>query len=314
MSYEWTVTKYDLEREYYQTSRIAFQEVPGLFIYAELVNKNNIIECYLFIHTPEKDIPIRFRLSVSNSGVKIPRIYNYNNEVENSIFRNKKLIDLSLIKTYTPKLIFTTDPDNVRRLMAYDKIFADVCKNLKLKPVSTISNKKPLPSIQKSETDSTQDINSLLINKFNAKINHLYSDINDKTVRIFDLETENIQLREELEDNRQKMDDLYRMIVQLENNDPIGFAKYLDLHIVSDKLAKMDYNDVVKCESIIRRSLNTITETINEKRLCQICLDNVKDVVLIPCNHCICCNECTQIITTCPVCLHDIESIDKIYI
>jgi hypothetical protein len=47
-------------------------------------------------------------------------------------------------------------------------------------------------------------------------------------------------------------------------------------------------------------------------RLCAVCKEKTRDVILMPCNHCALCHECVVYLTKCPVCRERIEGIESV--
>lgn len=41
---------------------------------------------------------------------------------------------------------------------------------------------------------------------------------------------------------------------------------------------------------------------LKEVLMCKTCIDNLADVVLLPCGHNVCCGQCAVAFTECPVC------------
>ena len=55
------------------------------------------------------------------------------------------------------------------------------------------------------------------------------------------------------------------------------------------------------------------TPAVQELKLCVICLDKERDMVLTPCFHLCLCTECSVPLTRCPLCRNEIVSKNKVY-
>ncbi|ESO93081.1 hypothetical protein LOTGIDRAFT_119885 [Lottia gigantea] len=47
---------------------------------------------------------------------------------------------------------------------------------------------------------------------------------------------------------------------------------------------------------------------------CKICMDNEVQVTFIPCRHLVTCEECSNLVTECPICRKHIRERMKIYL
>ena len=56
------------------------------------------------------------------------------------------------------------------------------------------------------------------------------------------------------------------------------------------------------------------TETFEFSYECSICMNNSIDVYFIPCSHANVCEECSQKISKCPICMKNIEEKKKLFI
>lgn len=49
----------------------------------------------------------------------------------------------------------------------------------------------------------------------------------------------------------------------------------------------------------------------DERHLCKICMDAEIDVVILPCNHMVCCTDCLLTQSKCPICRGSINHVIK---
>lgn len=55
-------------------------------------------------------------------------------------------------------------------------------------------------------------------------------------------------------------------------------------------------------------------KNVNECFLCVICLENIKDTLILPCNHLVLCNKCkNKVKDECPICRNNINSFANVY-
>lgn len=55
-------------------------------------------------------------------------------------------------------------------------------------------------------------------------------------------------------------------------------------------------------------------ESLKEKQLCKICMEEDVEVIFYPCRHLVCCASCGTGIRECPICRSPIQSVDKVYL
>jgi len=108
--------------------------------------------------------------------------------------------------------------------------------------------------------------------------------------------------------------ELTSIITNIVKETPPALCKVLEAKLSLDKLSSMDYNDIVHCENILVKCLASITDELQEKRSCQICLQRIRDVIFIPCNHVACCTTCGNTLLRCPLCTTKITKIQRIYL
>jgi hypothetical protein len=69
--------------------------------------------------------------------------------------------------------------------------------------------------------------------------------------------------------------------------------------------------------NIIRLEAKEDIETENENERCVSCLSNKKCVLYSPCNHMVCCNECSRTIISatnkCPICRRNIKQMVNVF-
>jgi hypothetical protein len=61
--------------------------------------------------------------------------------------------------------------------------------------------------------------------------------------------------------------------------------------------------------------MNGSSEEKKDRMECVICMDNRKNIIIKPCNHLCCCEECSKNIgDKCPICRTNVKKIEKVYI
>ena len=55
---------------------------------------------------------------------------------------------------------------------------------------------------------------------------------------------------------------------------------------------------------------------IKKRIQCVVCLNKDRNIVFLPCNHCICCNDCANILQNnkCPTCRGNIQDKQIVYL
>ncbi|XP_061454542.1 E3 ubiquitin-protein ligase XIAP [Rhineura floridana] len=71
----------------------------------------------------------------------------------------------------------------------------------------------------------------------------------------------------------------------------------------------------VSWESTLQKDLSTEEKlrSLQEEKLCKICMDKTISVVLIPCGHLVACKDCAEAVDKCPLCCTVIAKRQKIY-
>lgn len=118
---------------------------------------------------------------------------------------------------------------------------------------------------------------------YKCKLSVIENDIFNQYEKLLnELDTENSRLLEELNKKTQELKDIK--------------TKYLNL-----------CNDIKKTKD---------NESKVDNYICVICLDNMKSILIEPCNHLCCCEDCYYILKKpeCPICREKILHASKIYI
>jgi len=54
-------------------------------------------------------------------------------------------------------------------------------------------------------------------------------------------------------------------------------------------------------------------ESLKDKQLCKVCMEEEVEVIFFPCKHFVCCAACATGLSVCPICRKQIASLDKVY-
>lgn len=63
---------------------------------------------------------------------------------------------------------------------------------------------------------------------------------------------------------------------------------------------------ILKREEELLSSLMQENLSLKSATICKVCMDNHINVVLLPCRHLICCDNCSRQVSQCPLCRTDI--------
>ncbi|XP_028570914.2 E3 ubiquitin-protein ligase XIAP [Podarcis muralis] len=86
--------------------------------------------------------------------------------------------------------------------------------------------------------------------------------------------------------------------------------------LVTDLIsAQRDNNPSASCESTLQKDLSAEEKlrSLQEEKLCKICMDKTISVVLIPCGHLVACKDCSEAVDKCPLCCTVITKRQKVY-
>ncbi len=54
-------------------------------------------------------------------------------------------------------------------------------------------------------------------------------------------------------------------------------------------------------------------ERLKDSQLCKICMDEEMQVLFMPCNHFVTCEECAKVVKQCPICREDILNTIRVF-
>lgn len=148
--------------------------------------------------------------------------------------------------------------------------------------------------------DNTNDYE--LENRFLRKeIASIHKDIIHKQEYIKFME---IQYRKDLNYTKILLSNEYNKII----ND-----LYKENNEYSNEILKLN-NKILYLEREIKKQYSQMKQVDNF--ICNICLDNFKNILLEPCNHLCCCDNCyyNSSITECPLCRKDILATRKVFL
>jgi uncharacterized membrane-anchored protein len=169
-------------------------------------------------------------------------------------------------------------------------------------------------------------LSSTLNSNNNSSINNNNNSYGTNTINY---EIENSFLRKEIESLQKEIVNKQEYIKNLD------FIYKKELEYINKELTN-DYNVLVNnlyeenkalSNTIIKLNNENYNLEIGKKKyyeqqryvdtlMCNICLDNFKNILLEPCNHLCCCDECYNInpITKCPLCRKDILATRKVFL
>ena len=82
---------------------------------------------------------------------------------------------------------------------------------------------------------------------------------------------------------------------------------------IKDKLVIKKLQILIKefarCNFELKENLNLE----KEKYLCNICYDNNKNIIMVPCYHFVSCKRCSSKLETCPICRTEIEHVLQLF-
>jgi len=136
------------------------------------------------------------------------------------------------------------------------------------------------------------------------------------------------QLKQEL---NLKNDEIRSLQNQLKrkSQDMVAFESVLVDLITENESLKAQIDEGNKKEFLLKKieqnplteilEMNIEVQKIIQKKSfkcndCVICLDQPKEIMLIPCNHMCVCSKCSQKVTICPICRQQTEQKIKVYV
>ena len=132
------------------------------------------------------------------------------------------------------------------------------------------------------------------------------------------LRTANLKLQSQLEKLQLKADEVDKLNVKTQGKKEKLKSQRDELILKlgkADKLHKVLETETLELKSKIQE-LKLELEREKDKRLCVICTDNNKSILLMPCKHFCLCKECLSHINSseCPLCREPIESAIDVYV
>ena len=145
-------------------------------------------------------------------------------------------------------------------------------------------------------------------NDFNKKLKSDYNKVLQDNVR---LRNEILFLNNDKDylikkcDEYNKIKELYYYVIDRN-------VKLINERIISNNKLFLETikNDILKNEN---KELIDELNSVKDEYRCTICYENSKKIVIEPCNHFCCCEDCLEMIDKCPICRGEIKKIIKIY-
>ena len=72
-------------------------------------------------------------------------------------------------------------------------------------------------------------------------------------------------------------------------------------------------DDKIQSDVKFMNYLKEENDKMREETICQVCLDNKRNHLFLPCGHMVACGKCTSQIIKCPVCRHVITAYAKVH-
>jgi len=82
---------------------------------------------------------------------------------------------------------------------------------------------------------------------------------------------------------------------------------------IAEEIVEDEINEDVKNVKNTESGINVKDNNDDDSKLCVICIENPKDVVIIPCGHLCACTKCIEGVKLCPVCRGEISSTNKVF-
>jgi len=205
----------------------------------------------------------------------------------------------------------------------------NLCKYL----MSNAEQKSPDDSEPVSDNDYDNDFFDTIReslekgeHKIRAKINNLTDRLEAKDAEISENELQIIFLKAELEEKDSTINHLSSLIdekesiisdLQNENNELANLKgdelDELDINKL-DELQKIIQSTGYKIEKRKRDLLMEKEQQFIDQKLCCVCCEREKNVLILQCKHMCVCAMCASSLTKCPICRRKIESSIQIYV
>ena len=88
---------------------------------------------------------------------------------------------------------------------------------------------------------------------------------------------------------------------------------HLKLRQIKDKIAIKKLQTLIKEFIGDNFRLKSDLNLEKEKYLCNICYDNNKNIIMVPCYHFVSCKRCSSKLETCPICRTEIEHVLQLF-
>ncbi|EFA75289.1 RING Zn finger-containing protein [Heterostelium album PN500] len=215
-----------------------------------------------------------------------------------------------------------------------DNIIASLSQALKISlkenPTST-STKVSSPGKQQSPTSSIKDLTEMLSQAElvdsqrlkNAADGFVYKAME---IQIQELNREKEKLMETVEQLQSKTTEFHNVQSLIEKRFAVDSLKVE--HLVGDKLEELNMKDLDRLEEIHHKGLkavgmakqNLLTQQLlklqkekEESQICLVCADRSINTILLPCKHRCLCDQCSNNLSSCPLCRSVISDKIKYY-
>ena len=138
--------------------------------------------------------------------------------------------------------------------------------------------------------------------------------ISDLVERAIDFEKREVSKKADGNDEHSKHADLVALISDLRLEDEAKATREEVREPVDDSPKKRDERrDDQDDESKSLSELLKELENLKDEMSCKVCLDGAANVLLTPCNHLVCCYECSIRLRSCPICRAKVGKVVHVY-
>lgn len=81
-----------------------------------------------------------------------------------------------------------------------------------------------------------------------------------------------------------------------------------------EEASKMSETELNECKALLEKSLEVIRKVKEDPDCCAICMKEKRNVVFLPCRHCVTCTKCSKLVEECPICREKISQSMNIFI
>jgi len=103
------------------------------------------------------------------------------------------------------------------------------------------------------------------------------------------------------------------LVTSEEEEDDFEVEEHGCIHLTANK-NKRYISSENKCNKTACQEVQRRLGSLQDSMLCRICMDSDVCTTFFPCRHVVCCNDCSHLCPTCPICRSPVQNVERIFL